>query len=225
MDTQNAAAEDVVARVVAGGVIAVARLGSSANLVDAARALARGGVLAIEVTMTTPGALDVISEAHSTLGGRTLIGAGTVLRPGQARDALSAGADFLVAPTVDADVIRVAHDAGVSMVAGALTPNEIDRAMQLGADLIKLFPGRVATPGYFADILGPFPDARLLPTGNVDLQTAQEYIAAGAVAVGVGKALVDAQAIARADWDLLTGRAQAFTAAVASARLARQAGR
>ncbi len=222
MDTKGVTADEVVARVVDGGVIAVVRMDSGANLVGAARALARGGVAAVEVTMTTPGALDVIAEAGAALGDDALIGAGTVLRPDQARQAVEAGAAFLVAPTIDAEVIGIAHGAGSAMIAGALTPNEIDRAMQLGADLIKLFPGRVATPGYFKDILGPFPRARLLPTGNVDLETTPSYIAAGAVAVGVGKALVDAAAVASGDWDLLTERARAFTAAVAQAREARR---
>lgn len=205
-----------------GGVVAVVRLHSAANLVGAARALARGGVTAIEVTMTTPGALDVVAEARAELGSTTLVGAGTVLRADDARRALAAGASFLVAPTVDPEVIEIAHDAGVPMIGGALTPNEIDRAMYLGADLIKLFPGRVATPGYFADVLGPFPGARLLPTGNVDLETTPAYIAAGAVAVGVGKALVDADAVARGDWELLTERARAFSGAVARAREAQR---
>jgi 2-dehydro-3-deoxyphosphogluconate aldolase/(4S)-4-hydroxy-2-oxoglutarate aldolase len=208
----------VVDRIVGCGVIAVVRMARSENLVGAARALATGGVEAVEVTMTTPGALEVISEASRVLGDAVVIGAGTVLDAEQARRAVEAGARFLVAPTVDAEVIAVARQAGVTIIAGALTPNEIDRAMRLGADLIKLFPGRVATPGYFKDVLGPFPTARLLPTGNVDLTTAPEYIRAGAVAVGVGKALVDVAAVVAGDWATLTDRARAFTAVVHSAR-------
>lgn len=218
MDKLSVSAADVVARVIECGVIAVVRMTRSDNLVGAARALVVGGVETIEVTMTTPGALDVIAEASRVLGDDVLIGAGTVLDAEQARQAVAAGADFLVAPTVDADVIAVARKAGIAMVSGALTPNEIDRAMRLGADLVKLFPGRVATPGYFKDVLGPFPTARLLPTGNVDLTTAPEYIRAGAVAVGVGKALVDAAAVEAGDWDTLTSRARAFTTVVRSAR-------
>lgn len=218
MDKLSVSAADVVARVIECGVIAVVRMTRSDNLVAAARALVVGGVETIEVTMTTPGALDVIAEASRLLGDDVLIGAGTVLDAEQARQAVAAGADFLVAPTVDANVIAVARKAGIPMVSGALTPNEIDRAMRLGADLVKLFPGRVATPGYFKDVLGPFPTARLLPTGNVDLTTAPEYIRAGAVAVGVGKALVDAAAVEAGDWDTLTSRARAFTTVVRSAR-------
>lgn len=221
MDNPQAPANVVVERIVGCGVIAVVRMDRSENLVGAARALAAGGVVSVEVTMTTPGALDVIAEAERALGGEVLIGAGTVLDAEQAQQAVDAGADFLVAPTVDAGVIAVAQRAGLAMVPGALTPGEIDRAMHLGAPLIKLFPGRVATPGYFKDVLGPFPTARLLPTGNVDLVTAPEYIRAGAVAVGVGKALVDAAAVAAGDWDELTRRARAFVDVVRGARESR----
>ncbi|WP_291751268.1 bifunctional 4-hydroxy-2-oxoglutarate aldolase/2-dehydro-3-deoxy-phosphogluconate aldolase [Cellulomonas sp. 73-92] len=222
MDKHTVAAADVLDQMVECGVIAVVRMDHSDNLVGAARALAAGGVRSIEVTMTTPGALDVIAQASRELAGEVLIGAGTVLRADQARLAVAAGADFLVAPIVDPDVIAAAAAAGVAMVPGALTPGEIDRAMQLGATLIKLFPGRVATPGYFKDVLGPLPGARLLPTGNVDLTTAPQYIQAGAVAVGVGKALVDAAAVANGDWEALTERAATFTAVVREAKQARK---
>jgi 2-dehydro-3-deoxyphosphogluconate aldolase/(4S)-4-hydroxy-2-oxoglutarate aldolase len=218
VDKLTVPAADVVARVVECGVIAVVRMARSENLVGAARALAAGGVQTVEVTMTTPGALDVIAEAGRVLGNDVLVGAGTVLDAVQARQAVEAGADFLVAPTVDPDVIAVAQEAGIPVVPGALTPNEIERALRLGASLIKLFPGRVATPGYFKDVLGPFPTARLLPTGNVDLTTAPEYIRAGAVAVGVGKALVDTAAVESGDWETLTARAREFTAVVRKAR-------
>lgn len=218
MDNVASPADRIVDRVVEGGVIAVVRMDHSDNLVGASRALAAGGGVSIEVTMTTPGALDVIAEARRELGDDVLVGAGTVLDQAQAQRAIDAGAAFLVAPTVNPDVIAAARRAGVAMVAGALTPSEIDRAMTLGASLVKLFPGRVATPGYFRDVLGPFPTARLLPTGNVDLDTTPEYIRAGAVAVGVGKALVDATAVRAGDWAELTRRAQAFTTAVHGAR-------
>jgi 2-dehydro-3-deoxyphosphogluconate aldolase/(4S)-4-hydroxy-2-oxoglutarate aldolase len=207
-----------VSRIVDSGVIAVVRMDSSENVIGTVRALVAGGVLSIEVTMTTAGALEVIAKARREFGDDALIGAGTVLDGPQARRAVEAGAAFLVSPTVDGDVIAVAHEADLPAVPGALTPNEIDRAMRLGAGLVKLFPGRVATPGYFADVLGPFPTARLLPTGNVSLETAPAYIRAGAVAVGVGKALVDVSAVRTGDWPTLTGRAREFTAVVRAAR-------
>ena len=211
-------AADIVESIIDCGVIAVVRLDSSDNLIGAARALASGGVRSIELTMTTPGVLDVIAQAQRELGDETLLGAGTVMNAAQAKDAIEAGADFLVAPNIDPEVITIADAAGVPMIPGALSVGEIDRAMRLGAPLIKLFPGRVATPGYFKDVLGPLPTARLLPTGNVDLTTAPEYLRAGAVAVGVGKALVDAAAVTAGDWDLLSERAAAFAGMVRDTR-------
>ena len=207
-----------VNRVIDCGVIAVIRLQSAQGLVEVARSLTIGGVIAIEVTMTTPGALEAISQACETLSEEALIGAGTVLTPKQAADAIEAGATFLVAPTLDSDVLNLAHDAGLPYVPGALTPNEIHHAMTLGADLIKLFPGQVATPGYIKDVLGPFPTARLLPTGNVNLSTLPEYIKAGAVAVGVGKTLIDPKAVLSSDWKAITECARQFSLAVERSR-------
>lgn len=209
--------DHVVGWITDSGVIAVIRLNRSRGLTGAARALAAGGVAAIEVTMTTPGALDAIASARAD-GGKAVIGAGTVLTPQQATEAIAAGAEFLVSPAIDDDVAQIAKNAGVPYVPGALTPNEIQRALALGADLIKLFPGRVATPGFFKDVLGPFPSARLFPTGNVTLTTAPEYIKAGAVAVGVGKALVDPEAVHRGDWEAISRRAEQFTSVVRIAR-------
>lgn len=209
---------DAASRIIDSGVVAVVRLNSSSRLLELAEALTLGGVPVVEVTMTTPGALDAMAAAKAVLGDRTLLGAGTVLTPGQAVDAVAAGAEFLVSPTIDESIFGVAREAGISCVPGALSPNEIQQALSLGAELVKLFPGRVATPGYFRDILGPFPDARLMPTGNVDLVTAPEYIRAGAVAVGVGKSIVDPELVRKGDWAGITRRARALVSAVASAR-------
>lgn len=199
-----------LARMLDSGIVAVVRLDSADRLVELARALVRGGVEAVEITLTVPGALQAIAAASTELGDDALIGAGTVLHLEDARRSLEAGARFVVAPTVDPDVVRTTRDAGAVAVPGALTPTEIDLAMRSGADLVKLFPGRVATPGYFRDVLGPFPTARLLPTGNVDLTTAPEYFRAGAVAVGVGKALVDPDAVRTGDWDTIERLAREF---------------
>jgi 2-dehydro-3-deoxyphosphogluconate aldolase / (4S)-4-hydroxy-2-oxoglutarate aldolase len=205
-------------RVLASGVIAVLRLDSSRDILEIAQALVRGGVDAVEITLTVPGAIEAIELASRSLGDDVLVGAGTVLRRSDAERAISAGARFLVAPTVHVEMIALAHDAGINAVPGALSPTEIDLAVQAGADLIKLFPGRVATPGYFKDVLGPFPGARLLPTGNVDLTTAPEYFRAGAVAVGVGKALVDPDAVRSGDWAQIEERARAFRTVADRAR-------
>lgn len=210
--------QSLLDRTIGCGVVAVVRLPSSANAVPLAGALARGGVSVVEFTMTMPDALDAIAEVRRELGDEVIVGAGTVLDAETATEALEAGARFVVAPTVNPEVIQVAHQRGALAVPGALSPTEIDLAMRSGADLVKLFPGRVATPGYFRDVLGPFPTARLFPTGNVDLNTAPEYIAAGAVAVGVGKALVAAEAVEAGAWDEIERRARLFRAVVDDAR-------
>lgn len=210
--------EQAVATLVETGVVAVVRVDDGSRLAGLATALAEGGVRLIEITMTVPGALAAIELAAAEVGDAALIGAGTVLDATTARLAIAAGASFVVAPSLSVEVIEMSHRYGVAAVPGCLTPTEVVAALTAGADAIKLFPGRVATPGYFADLLGPFPQARLLPTGNVDLATAPEYIRAGAVAVGVGKALVDGAALAAGDWATITDRARAFRRVVDEAR-------
>jgi 2-dehydro-3-deoxyphosphogluconate aldolase/(4S)-4-hydroxy-2-oxoglutarate aldolase len=200
------------------GVVAVVRVDDASGLVDLAEALREGGVVHTEITMTVPGALGAIDAAARELGEDVFIGAGTVLDAVTARSAIDAGASFIVAPSLDLDVIAMARRYGVMVVPGCLTPTEITQAWSAGADIIKLFPGRVATPGYFADLRGPFPQVRLMPTGNVDLETTREYIRAGAVAVGVGKALVDRDALKRQEWSVITANARRFREVVDRAR-------
>jgi 2-dehydro-3-deoxyphosphogluconate aldolase / (4S)-4-hydroxy-2-oxoglutarate aldolase len=200
------------------GVVAVVRADAAADLPRLARSLQQGGVLLTEITMTTPGALAAIEAAVREVGDEAIIGAGTVLDEVTARLAISAGASFIVGPNLDLGVIATAHRYGVAVIPGALTPTEIVQAWTAGADVVKLFPGRVATPGYFADLRGPLPQVRLMPTGNVNLETTPEYIRAGAVAVGVGKALADPAAVRAGDWDTITGRARRFRAAIDAAR-------
>jgi 2-dehydro-3-deoxyphosphogluconate aldolase/(4S)-4-hydroxy-2-oxoglutarate aldolase len=202
------------------GVVAVVRADAPTGLIALADALRAGGVVHTEITMTVPGALDAIEATVRELGDDVFVGAGTVLDPTTARLAISAGASFIVGPSLDLDVIAMAHRYGVMVIPGCLTPTEIMQAWSAGADVLKLFPGRVATPGYFADLRGPFPQVRLMPTGNVDLDTTPEYIAAGAVAVGVGKALVDQSAVRDEHWAVITENARRFRAVVEEARQA-----
>lgn len=200
------------------GVVAVVRVDDASGLVGLAEALRDGGVVHTEITMTVPGALRAIEAAVSELGDEVHIGAGTVLDAVTARLAISAGASFVVAPTFDPEVVAMARRYGVAVVPGCLTPTEIIAAWSAGADVIKLFPGRVATPGYFSDLRGPFPQVRLMPTGNVDLETAAAYIKAGAVAVGVGKALVDGEALRDQRWSVISENARRFRDVVEEAR-------
>lgn len=200
------------------GVVAVLRTTQPDDLVAVARALAQGGVRLVEITMTVPGALDVIRDATHELGDAAAIGAGTVLDASTARLAILAGASFIVGPTFDPDVADVCHLFDRAYIPGALTPTEILTAWRSGVAAVKVFPGRVATPGYFQDVLAPLSQVRMLPTGNVDLVTAPEYIAAGAVAVGVGKALVDLGSRDGIDGDRITANARAFREVVDAAR-------
>lgn len=212
------ARHEVVQALLDTGVVAVVRVDEPAELPALARALVAGGVRMVEITMTVPGAIQAIETVVRELGDECFIGAGTVLDATTARLAISAGATFVVGPAFNPEVIAISHLYGVAVAPGCLTPTEIVQAWSAGADVIKLFPGRVATPGYFSDLKGPFPSVRLMPTGNVDRKTAPEYIKAGAVAVGVGKALVDPVALRTRDWAVITHNASDFRALVDDAK-------
>ncbi len=202
----------------AGGVVAVVRLPHETNFCALAGALAGGGVNAVEITLTTPGALDGIRDvARADLSG-CLVGAGSVLDERSARDVLAAGARFVVSPTLDEAVLRVCREANVPCVPGALTPRELLDAWRAGASLIKLFPASLVGPGYIRDVLAPLPFLRLVPSGGVSLENAGAWIQAGAAAVSVGGALVSASLVAEEAWDRLTARARALVERVAEAR-------
>lgn len=200
------------------GVVAVLRVDDATGLLDVSRALQEGGVNLVEITMTVPDALDVIAEASRALGEDVLIGAGTTLDAVTARLAALAGASFIVSPMFDPEVLEMAHTYDLLAMPGCLTPTEIVTAWKSGADVIKVFPGRLGTPSYFQDLRGPLPQIRLMPTGNVDLSTAGEYIKAGAMAVGVGKAMVPQDAVRRRDFVTITHNARSFRAVVDQAR-------
>src|SRR5213595_246940 len=151
--------------------------------------------------MTVPGALDVVKAVRSALGDRVLLGAGTVLDPETARAALLAGAEYLVAPTVNLEVIRLCRRYDKLVMPGAFTPTEILTAWEAGADIVKVFPADVVGPAFFKALRGPLPQVRLMPTGGVDLQTAADFLRAGASCLGVGGQLVDPKLIAARDFD------------------------
>ncbi len=200
------------------GLVAIIRTTAPDDLVAVAATLGRAGVPLVEITMTVPDALDVIREASRALGDNAAIGAGTVLDAVTARLAILAGAAFIVAPTFDAEVAQTCRMFDRAYIPGALTPTEILTAWRAGATAVKVFPGRVATPAYFRDVLAPLPQVRLVPTGNVDLVTAPDYIAAGALAVGVGKALVELVPGQPPDLPRISANARAFRDVVAAAR-------
>jgi 2-dehydro-3-deoxyphosphogluconate aldolase/(4S)-4-hydroxy-2-oxoglutarate aldolase len=200
------------------GVVAVVRLDDLSRAVPLTEALVAGGVRAVEFTFTNPDAAAAITAAHEGLGGRALIGAGSVLDAETARVAILAGAAFVVTPTVSLPVIEICNRYGVATVIGALTPTEILTAWQAGATYVKVFPASLGGPRYLRDVRGPLPQVKLIPTGGVDAANAGEFIRAGAVAVALGSNLVDARSVANDDWPTITERAQAIVAAVANAR-------
>ena len=202
----------------AGGVVAVLRADRPDALVEVAQAIGRGGIGAVEITMTTPGALDVIGECAHRLGGEFLLGAGTVLDPETARAAILAGAEYIVTPTMNPDVITLCRRYDKIVIPGALTPTEILTAWECGADIVKVFPATAVGPRYFKDVKGPLPQIDLMPTGGVDLENAGDFIRAGACAIAVGGNLVDRAAVAAGDWQTLTDTARKYVDAVRTAR-------
>jgi len=205
-------------RVLDSGIVAVVRAPDPAGLVEVIRALAAGGVTVAEVTLTVPNALDVVREAKKALGDGVLLGAGTVLDPETCRAALLAGAEFIVSPTLNLDVIRLCRRYDKLVMPGAFTPTEILAAWEAGADVVKVFPADVVGPAFFKAMRGPLPQIRLMPTGGVDLTTAAEFLKAGACCLGVGGQLVDPKLVAARAFDQLRDLAAKYVEVVRRAR-------
>src|SRR5438270_13509569 len=184
-----------------GGIVAVVRSPDSQQLVEVARALADGGIFAVEITMSVPNALDVLRQVRQALGDRLLLGAGTVLDPETARAVLLAGAEYIVSPTLNLGVIRLCKRYGKLVMPGAFTPTEILTAWEAGADIVKVFPADVVGPAFFKAVRAPLPQVRLMPTGGVNLETAADFLKAGACCLGVGGQLVEAKAVAERNFD------------------------
>src|SRR5215475_1488535 len=210
--------EQTISRISEAGVVAVIRAKSKDQLIDITNALLEGGVPSIEVTMSTPKAIAGIEQLADKFGEKAIVGVGTVLDSATARDAIAAGAQFVVSPMTDADVIGTTVRYGKVSIPGAFTPTEIVRAWTLGGDVIKVFPSTALGPQYFKDILAPLPQLKLTPTGGVDQKNAGAWIKAGAVCVGVGSALVSKDALAKNDWASITSSAKSFVEAVKKAR-------
>lgn len=192
------------------GIAAVVRAESADLAFKAIEAALEGGVNVIEVTFTVPGALEIIRELAGKAGDDVILGAGTVLSPETAANAIDAGARFIVSPSTNLATIEMAKANGVPVFPGALTPTEVITAWQAGGDIIKIFPANVTGPSYFRDLHGPFPEIPFMPTGGVDLNTAKDWLAAGAVALGVGGALIDKKLMNEANFAEITVRARKF---------------
>lgn len=208
----------VISQIETAGLVAVIRADSADQLIDVFRALGEGGANVAEVTMTTPGALDVIHQATTKLGKEFIVGVGSVLDAETARAAILAGAQYVVAPTTNLGVIEICHRYDKAVIPGALTPTEIITAWQAGADMVKVFPANLFGPQYFKDVLAPMPHLKLTPTGGVDLTTAADWLKAGAACLGVGSSLVRKDLIKAKDWKGLTGLARQFVEVVRQSR-------
>jgi 2-dehydro-3-deoxyphosphogluconate aldolase / (4S)-4-hydroxy-2-oxoglutarate aldolase len=200
------------------GIVAVVRSPDSQQLVEVCRALADGGVRVVEITMSVPNALEVLARVRQSLGDRVLLGAGTVLDPETARAVFLAGAEYIVAPTLNLDVLRMCQRYGKLVMPGCFTPTEILTAWEAGADIVKVFPADVVGPAFFKALRGPLPQIRLMPTGGVDLTTAADFLKAGACCLGVGGQLVEPKAVAERNFDRIQELAAKYVAIVKQVR-------
>jgi 2-dehydro-3-deoxyphosphogluconate aldolase/(4S)-4-hydroxy-2-oxoglutarate aldolase len=200
------------------GVVAIMRAQSSEQLLRAADAIREGGVQAIEVTMTTPGALQVIEQAASKYDQDVVFGAGTVLDAESARAAILAGAQFIVAPTLNRELIALCRRYSILSMPGAYTPTEALTAWECGADMVKIFPSSVGGPAFIKALKAPLPQVELVPVGGVGLDNTADFIRAGAAALGVGSSLINQKLLDAGDFAALTERARGFIQAVARGR-------
>ncbi len=218
MPTPRPSSAEVLEAIEALGVVAIIRLRDAARLRSVVDALAEGGVRAIEVTMTVPGAVDFIGDLARNLPTGCVIGAGTVIEDETARAVVDAGARFVVSPIFRRSVVNACRHLNAACMPGCFTPTEIFNAVDAGADVIKLFPATTLGPHFIKDMRALLPRLRLVPTGGVTVANAGEWIAAGAVAVGVGSALVDTALVDRGDFRALADRARRLVANVHAAR-------
>ncbi len=210
---------DVFNRMVSEGLIPVIRVTSAAEAIDVADAIKEGGGSLIEITMSVQGAIDVIKELTRKYKEDILVGAGTLLDSETGRAALLAGAQFLVTPMLNLDIIELAHRYSVVVMPGAMTPTEILTAWNAGADMVKVFPAaQLGGPDYIKALRGPFPQVLYVPTGGVNLQNTGAFIKAGAAAVGAGGELVDKKAVKEKNFSVITENTRAFLKAIKDAR-------
>lgn len=211
--------KEVAARIVQIGIVPVVRASSPQQALRAAEAVAAGGIPIVEITMTVPGAIEVIAQLAKTVSSQILIGAGTVLDAETARRCLDAGAEFLVSPGFDFETVVVAKKLDRLIMAGALTPTEVLAAWKAGSDFVKVFPcGSVGGAKYIKALKGPLPQVPMVPTGGINLNTAAEFILAGAAALGIGGELVSKTALESGRVDEIIQAARSYVEMVGNAR-------
>jgi len=201
---------EVISLLTNPGIIAVVRAQTPDQVIPLSEALIAGGVLAVEITMTTPDALGAIRRAREQIAGRALIGVGTVLEEETCRAAIRAGAEFVVTPICRTELVAIAHAADRPIMIGAYSPTEAQTAHEAGADFVKIFPADTLGPSYIRGLRAPLPHLRLVPTGGVDLHNIRDFLKAGCVAVGLGSSLVSCEILRRAAWQDLTLKAAEF---------------
>ncbi|MBI3209871.1 MAG: bifunctional 4-hydroxy-2-oxoglutarate aldolase/2-dehydro-3-deoxy-phosphogluconate aldolase [Candidatus Solibacter usitatus] len=203
------------------GIVPIVRASSAEAALAAVDAIYEGGIRAVEITMTVPGAIQALETVANKLGDKMTLGAGTVLDPETCRACFLAGAQFIVTPALRLSTIEMARRYSKPIMPGALTPTEVLTAWEAGADYVKVFPcGNVGGPKYIKALKGPLPQVEMIPTGGVNLETVAEFLKAGAAAVAVGSELVDAQTLKDKNYSVITERARQYLAAIAKARAA-----
>jgi 2-dehydro-3-deoxyphosphogluconate aldolase / (4S)-4-hydroxy-2-oxoglutarate aldolase len=209
---------EIIAALKNPGIIAVVRAEKQKQVLPLSEALLAGGVIAIEITMTTPNAIEAIHEASARLGDKALIGVGTVLDVETCRKAIEAGAQFVVTPILRPAIAEAAHALDKPVMLGAYTPTEAQLAHEAGADFIKIFPAEGLGPNYIKSLRAPLPHLNIVPTGGVDLHNVADFLKAGCAALGVGSSLVSKKILQEANWRELTRLAKAFVEAANAAR-------
>lgn len=211
--------QEILSSIIEIGIVPVVRAPSAEAAVRAVEAIYEGGIRAAEITMTVPGALRALEKVADALGDRIVLGAGTVLDAETVRAAMLAGAEFFVSPGLKLETIEMARRYSKVSIPGALTPTEVLAAWDAGADIVKIFPcGNVGGPKYIKALKAPFPHIEMIPTGGVNLETAGEFLKAGACAVAVGAELVDARSLKEGRYDVIVERARQYLAVIAKAR-------
>jgi 2-dehydro-3-deoxyphosphogluconate aldolase/(4S)-4-hydroxy-2-oxoglutarate aldolase len=209
---------EISARINELGIVAVVRTPSFELVAPVCDALVKGGILALEITLTVPEALRALRETHQRFGDKILLGAGTILNAAQCRAAIEAGAQYVISPITKLEIVEAAHALDKPVMLGAYTPTEAQLAHEAGADFIKIFPADKLGPSYIRSLRAPLPHLRIVPTGGVDLETAPEFLRAGCSALGVGSPLLKAELLKTRDWEGLTRLAAEFVRVVRESR-------
>ena len=211
--------EQILSFITEIGIVPVVRTSSAEGAIKSIDAIYRGGIRAAEITMTVPGAIRALEKVADQFGDKIVLGAGTVLDPETARACMLAGAEFFVTPSLKTSTIEIVRRYSKVICPGALTPTEVVTAWEAGADIVKIFPcGNLGGPKYIKALRGPFPHIEMIPTGGVNLETAGEFLKAGACAVAVGSELVDAKTVREGRFEVIEERARQYLAVIARTR-------